>query len=154
MSDRTASSSGPGARSLYLDNLKVVLIAAIIAMHAIAGYAGAIEVWTYAGVRETTLHPAVEMAIVVLALPFGLFLIALLFLVAGLLAVPSLERKGPGRFARDRLIRLGIPFAVYVLLVQPVVVYAMAHPLGYLALHNPGCSRGLNPPVSSRDLAM
>ena len=132
MSDRTASSSGPGARSLYLDNLKVVLIAAIIAMHAIAGYAGAIEVWTYAGVRETTLHPAVELAIVVLALPFGLFLIALLFLVAGLLAVPSLERKGPGRFARDRLIRLGIPFAVYVLLVQPVVVYAMAHPLGYL----------------------
>lgn len=132
MSDRTASSSGPGARSLYLDNLKVVLIAAIIAMHAIAGYAGAIEVWTYAGVRETTLHPGVELAVVVLALPFGLFLIALLFLVAGLLAVPSLERKGPGRFARDRLIRLGIPFAVYVLLVQPGVVYAMAHPLGYL----------------------
>ncbi len=24
----------------------------------------------------------------------------------------------------------------------------------YAALHNPGCSRGLNPPVSSRDLAM
>ena len=23
-----------------------------------------------------------------------------------------------------------------------------------LALHDPGCSRGLNPPVSSRDLAM
>ena len=125
-------SSAPATRLLYLDNLKVVLIAAIIAMHAIAGYAGALEVWTYAGVRETTLAPAVELAIVVLALPFGLFLIALLFLVAGLLAVPSMERKGPRRFARDRLIRLGIPFAVYVLLVQPVVVYAMAHPLGYL----------------------
>jgi len=124
--------TGPASRHLYLDNLKVVLIAAIIAMHAIAGYAGAIEVWTYAGVRETTLAPAVELALVVLALPFGLFLIALLFLVAGLLTVPSMERKGPRHFARDRLIRLGVPFAVYVLLVQPVVVYAMAHPLGYL----------------------
>jgi hypothetical protein len=109
-----------------------VLIAAIIAMHAIAGYAGGIEVWTYAAVRETTLAPATELALVVVALPFGLFMIALLFLVAGLLAVPSMQRKGPRQFAHDRLIRLGVPFAVYVLLVQPVVVYAMAHPLGYL----------------------
>ena len=61
--------TGPASRHMYLDNLKVVLIAAIIAMHAIAGYAGAMEVWTYAGVRETTLAPAVELAIVVLALP-------------------------------------------------------------------------------------
>jgi hypothetical protein len=30
--------------------------------------------------------------------PFALFMIALLFLVAGLLTRPSLERKGPGRF--------------------------------------------------------
>jgi hypothetical protein len=63
--------------------------------------------------------------------PFGLFLIALLFLVAGLMAVPSITRKGPGRFARDRLVRLGIPFAVYVLAIQPTVVYALEHPLGY-----------------------
>ena len=27
--------------------------------------------------------------------------------------------------------RLGIPFAVYVLLIQPDVVYALEHPLGY-----------------------
>jgi hypothetical protein len=69
--------------------------------------------------------------VVVLAVPFGLFLIALLFLVAGLMTVPSIERKGPARFARDRLVRLGIPFAVYVLVIQPTVVYALEHPLGY-----------------------
>jgi hypothetical protein len=44
--------------------------------------------------------------------PFALFMIALLFIVAGILARPSLERKGPARFAADRLLRLGVPFLV------------------------------------------
>ena len=118
-------------RLVYLDNLKVVLIAAIIALHGVASYAGTLEVWTYTEMREVTLTPAAEITLVLLALPIGLILIALLFLVAGLLTVPSMDRKGPGRFARDRLIRLGIPFAVYVLLIQPTVVYALEHPLGY-----------------------
>jgi hypothetical protein len=62
--------------------------------------------------------------------PFGFFLIALLFLVAGLLTPGSWDRKGGRRFVMDRLLRLGIPFVVYVLLVQPVLVYLVAHPLG------------------------
>jgi hypothetical protein len=108
-----------------------VLIAAIIAMHGIAGYAGTVEAWTYTELREATLSAPAEIALFVLALPFALFVIALLFLVSGLLSVPSIDRKGPGRFVRDRLVRLGIPFAVYVLVVQPAVVYALEHPLGY-----------------------
>ena len=118
-----------GDRSVCLDNLKVVLIAAIIAMHAVVGYS-TLEVWTYSGLREVTLHPAVEAGLILVVLPFGLVLMALFFLVAGLLSVPSVRRKGPGRFARDRLVRLGIPFLGYVLLIQPVTVYALEHPLG------------------------
>lgn len=121
----------PPGRLVHLDNLKVLLIAAIIAMHGIGSYAGTLEVWTYTELREVTLSPAAEVVLVVLALPFALFLIALLFLVAGLMTVPSIDRKGRGRFARDRLVRLGVPFAAYVLLVQPAVVYALEHPLGY-----------------------
>ena len=64
------------------------------------------------------------------AAPFGLFLMALLFLVAGLLTPPSLERKGTRRFVVDRLVRLGCPFALYVLVVQPVLTYALEHRLG------------------------
>jgi TRAP-type C4-dicarboxylate transport system permease small subunit len=119
------------ARLLYLDNLRVLLITAIIALHGISSYTGTLEVWTYTEMREVTLSPAAEIATVVLALPFGLFLIALLFLIAGLMSVPSIDRKGPRKFARDRLVRLGIPFAVYVLAIQPTVVYLLEHPLGY-----------------------
>jgi fucose 4-O-acetylase-like acetyltransferase len=117
-------------RHLYLDNLKVVLIAAIIALHAIGSYAGKTEVWTYTELREVTLSPVTEVVLVVLALPFGLFLIALLFLISGLLTAPSVDHKGPARFARNRLVRLGIPFAAYVLVIQPASVFALEHPLG------------------------
>jgi hypothetical protein len=120
--------AGAGRR-LYLDNLKVVLIAAIIAMHGVLSYAGTFEVWTYTEVREVTLGPVVEAVLWVMALPFALFMIALLFLVSGLLTVPSLRRKGPGRFIGDRLLRLGAPFVLYVLVVQPVLVYALVNPL-------------------------
>jgi glucan biosynthesis protein C len=118
------------SRRLYLDNLKVVLIAAIIAIHGILGYDGVLEGWSYADVREVTLAPVTSALLIVVVAPFGLFMISLLFLVAGLLTPGSLDRKGPGRFARDRLLRLGVPFVVYVLLVQPTLMYAMAHPLG------------------------
>ena len=74
-----------GDRSVCLDNLKVVLIAAIIAMHAVVGYS-TLEVWTYSGLREVTLHPAVEAGLILVVLPFGLVLMALFFLVAGLMA--------------------------------------------------------------------
>lgn len=117
-------------RVCYLDNLKVILIAAIIALHAVLGYVGSMAVWSYTEVREATLNPVVEAVLLVLITPFGLFMMTLLFLVAGLLTPPSLERKGTGRFVRDRLLRLGVPFLAYVLLVQPVVIYALEHPLG------------------------
>lgn len=118
------------ARLLYLDNLKVVLIGLIIAMHAALGYVGLVNAWTYSGSREATLDPVVEMVLLVALSPFGFFLIALLFLVAGLLTPGSHDRKGGRRFVHDRLLRLGVPFAVYVFLVQPLLVYAVAHPYG------------------------
>jgi fucose 4-O-acetylase-like acetyltransferase len=128
--DRSEFGPWAAARLAYLDNLKVVLIAAVIALHAVLGYAGIVEVWTYSELREATLSPLVELPLFVLVSPFGFFLIALLFLVAGLLTPSSYDRKGPRRFVGDRLLRLGVPFVVYVFLVQPTLVYALAHPLG------------------------
>ncbi|TCN31159.1 acyltransferase-like protein [Kribbella orskensis] len=117
-------------RRPYLDNLKVVLITAVIVLHGVLGYASTVEVWTYTELREVTLAPVTEIVLFVLVSPFGFFLMALLFLVAGLLTPSSLERKGTARFLRDRSLRLGIPFVLYVLVVQPTMTYALEHPLG------------------------
>jgi hypothetical protein len=117
------------SRHIYVDNLKVLLIAAIIAGHGLAGY-GALAMWSYADVREVTLSPVTEGLLFSLLAPFGLFMIPVLFLVSGLLTRGSVERKGPGRFARDRLVRLGIPFLAFVGVIWPLLLYALYRPLG------------------------
>ena len=117
-------------REVYVDNLKVVLITAIIVIHAVLGYAGLVQVWTYTEFREVTLSPVTEFLVFVVAAPFGFFLIGLLFLVAGLYTAPSMGRKGAAAYTRDRVLRLGVPYVVYVLGVQSTVTYLLGHPLG------------------------
>lgn len=60
---------------------------------------------------------------------FGLYLflmlnqayfMGLLFLLAGYFTPGSYERKGPGTFLKDRLLRLGIPTLVYVFIISPL----------------------------------
>jgi Acyltransferase family len=117
------------SRQLYLDNLKVIVVAVIIAGHGIASYT-ALELWAYADVREVTLAPVTEAMLLAVVAPFGLFMIPLLFLIAGLLTPGSVRRKGPGAYARDRLLRLGVPFAIFAGLVWPALLYALYRPLG------------------------
>lgn len=119
-----------GNRQRYLDNLKVVLIAMIIAIHGVLSYVGFDQLWSYADVQEVTFAPVTEVILFAVIGPFALFMIALLFLVAGLLTRLSLERKGPGRFAADRLLRLGVPFAVFTFGIWPLLMYTLYHPLG------------------------
>jgi len=118
-----------GERRAYLDNLKTLLIAGIIAAHAVMGYAD-FGSWTYQDVQEATLSPVAEtIFVVVVASLGGLFLMALFFLISGLLTQDSLARKGPSRFVSDRLWRLGLPFAIYTLVAWPILEYALHDPL-------------------------
>jgi hypothetical protein len=43
------------------------------------------------------------------------------FLLSGLFVPGSVDRKGPGAFARDRLVRLGVPLIVFWLVARPVL---------------------------------
>lgn len=115
-------------RRRYVDNLKVLLIATIIAGHGVAGYSG-FDFWSYSEMKEVELSAVTQGLVIWIVGPLVLILIPLLFLVAGLLTPRSLERHGPRAYARSRLLRLGLPFVVYVLLVQPLVMYPV-HPPG------------------------
>jgi hypothetical protein len=119
-------------RWTYLDNLKVLLIAGVIALHGLLSYSP-LEVWPYALVRETSLAEPTHVLAIAVAGPFAIFLMALLFLVAGLLTPASLQRKGTRGFVRDRLLRLGVPFVVFVAVVWPVLLYALYRPLGHVS---------------------
>ena len=115
-----APPDSPVRRRAYLDVLKIAVIAGVIAGHAWAGYTD-IGGWAYSEIRETSLSPVAETIAEALLGPFGLLAMGLLFLVSGLLTVSSLERRGAGRFALDRSVRLGVPLAVFTFLLWPPV---------------------------------
>lgn len=115
-----------GPRRAYLDVLKVVVIVGVIVAHAWAGYTQ-IGGWVYSDFREVSLGPATLTIAEALLGPFGLFAMGLLFLVSGLLSIASLRRKGPRRFAYDRLRRLGAPLLVFTFVLWPPVRAGLNH---------------------------
>lgn len=117
------------SRLVYLDNLKVLVVALVIVWHGTASYA-AQDWWSYAAVREVELSD-VGLAVVLAVMgPFELVLMPLLFLTAGLVSVGSVARRGPGRFAAGRLLRLGVPFVVVAMLLWPLTVQALHRAVG------------------------
>jgi peptidoglycan/LPS O-acetylase OafA/YrhL len=62
--------------------------------------------------------------------PFGLlvsvndvFFMSLMFFISGLFVWDSLKRKGAAAFVRDRLVRLGLPFAAAATVLAPLAYY-------------------------------
>jgi fucose 4-O-acetylase-like acetyltransferase len=124
----TVQSSRTTGRLAYLDNLKTYLIAGIIVAHAFMGYAE-FGSWTYQDIQEVTISPVFETIFVILAVALGgMFLMGLFFLLSGLMAQDSLARRGIRQFVPDRLLRLGIPFALYTLVVWPLLEFALLEP--------------------------
>ena len=107
-------------RLAYLDNLKVLLVVGVIAVHAAVTY-GFDGTW-YLESYDEMAGGLVDALTVVIVIGW-LFGLGLFFLIAGRLSSPSLDRRGPGRFARERLIRLGAPVLAYTLLVSPALEY-------------------------------
>lgn len=108
------------ARRAYLDNLKVVLVAAVIVAHVLITY-GDLGSWAY---LEPSGNPAFLVPATLFVAVGSLFAMGLFFLVAGLLTPGALARKGSAAFLKDRVLRLGLPFAVFLLLVYPAVEWA------------------------------
>jgi hypothetical protein len=103
------------ARLGHVDDLKVALTAGVITAHSAITY-GAEGSWFYREPDDGALS-------VVLTVPLALgaiFGMGLFFFLAGAFTPAALERKGTARFLADRWLRLGIPFALFVLLVVPL----------------------------------
>jgi surface polysaccharide O-acyltransferase-like enzyme len=114
---------------VWVDNLRVLVVAGVIVAHTATGYVIEIADWYYQDLTTSSLWSTVLGFPAVAGALFGL---GPLFLVAGRLAAGSVARGGPGGFARSRLLRLGAPVVVFVLVVQPLAEY-----VGQRGLHRP-----------------
>jgi len=57
---------------------------------------------------------------------FQTSLLGLFFLLGGYFTPKSYDRKGVWSFWKERLIRLGIPLLLYIVLINPILIYTLA----------------------------
>ena len=106
-------------RLLYIDNLRILLTIQVLLFHLMIIYAGTGS-WFYEEGREDFVTGAFGAWFVTVSQAYfmGLFLLISAYFVPG-----AYDRKGPRRFLKNRLIRLGIPLAFYCWILRPLLVY-------------------------------
>ena len=108
-------------RLFFVDNLRILLIILLVLHHLAITY-GHSGSWYYLEGRPddltvvvATLFTAVNQA----------FFLAFFFMISGYFTPGSYDRKGPWPFLKDRLLRLGIPLLFYIIVIDPLIVYAL-----------------------------
>lgn len=120
--------------SRALNNLRTFAVVLVLAVHACAAYLGSSPASPFRFDDPPFRWRALPIIDSDRWFGFDIFcahqdtyLIALLFFVSGLFVWPGLARKGAANFLRDRVIRIGIPFALAVGLLMPVAHYPVYH---------------------------
>lgn len=102
----------------YLDNLRTALTVLVVVFHTAIAY-GASGSWILVDV-DTSELTITSILLTLFTAVCQAFFMSLFFFVSAYFIPTSYDRKGPSRFLKDRLIRLGIPLVVYSFLIGPV----------------------------------
>jgi hypothetical protein len=108
----TTITAKPSSRLLFIDNLRTGLITLVVLHHVAAVY-GAFTPFYY-------LEPPINSVLLVFALINQSWFMGTLFLLSGYFTPGSFDRKGPGPFLKDRLLRLGVPLIMFTFVLSPV----------------------------------
>jgi hypothetical protein len=116
----------PRSRDLSIDYLRTTLTLMVLAHHSCLAY----TTWAYFDKQDSfrSNAPVVDVtrwAFFDYAENFNdVFFMALMFFISGLFVYPALKKHGTFRFIRDRLLRLGAPFAFALVILMPIAYYA------------------------------
>ncbi len=113
-----AAGTKSGSRLLYVDNLRILLISLVITTHCSITYGGPGS-WYFHDPGNAAGTPFILCMIDSLNQSFFMDFFVL---VSAYFIVGPLQRKGRERFTRDRLVRLGIPLAVWLLFINPLLI--------------------------------
>lgn len=112
----------PPQRLFFIDNIRILLICLVILTHLAITY-GAFGSWYYHEVSGVSVSAAL---LTLLTSLFQTFFMGFFFMIAAYFIPSSLRRKGTSRFIHDRLVRLGVPLVIWVLVISPVFGYLVA----------------------------
>lgn len=102
-------------RVAFLDNIRYLMILFVVVYHSVAAYATVVPWWFY--------HDSSFFAADIIRELLDVFMMPVLFFVAGYFAFPSLEKEAVGEFLTDKARRLLIPWVVAVLVILPLLLY-------------------------------
>ena len=116
--------------SLALSNLRGFAIVMVVAFHSCIAYLGSqpasqlpFDLPPYGWRANPIVDSARWFGFDLFCAFQYVYLMHLMFFLSGLFVWPSLSRKGSRRFLYDRVVRLGIPFAVGLYLLMPLTYY-------------------------------
>ncbi|HAL16426.1 MAG TPA: hypothetical protein DCP32_06635 [Anaerolineaceae bacterium] len=108
-----------GSRLAYIDTLRMVLIVLVIMVHAAVTY-GSLGEWTYEDPAQDELSAIILSFFVI---DCQAFFMGLYFFFAGYFTPGAYDRKGIGKFWKDRLLRLGLPMLAYTYILSRIPNY-------------------------------
>jgi glucan biosynthesis protein C len=116
----TVPNIGTANRLQFIDNIRWALIVLVIIHHSAVTYSH-VGSWYY---NESPAPGFATTLILATFLTFNqAYFMGFLFLIAGYFVPAAFDRKGFGKFVRDRAFRLGVPSLLYMLVIHPVIVY-------------------------------
>ncbi len=110
----------PQQRLYFIDNLRLMVIILVVAIHAEVTYSG-LGSWYYK--EPLPMGVASKLFFAVSQCFLQAFFMGALFMVAGYFAAASLRSRGTLEFLRGRFLRLGLPTLFYMLVIHPLTVY-------------------------------
>jgi peptidoglycan/LPS O-acetylase OafA/YrhL len=120
----SAATTTPRAHLAYLANLRFFVVVLVVGMHSNVTYSG-LGGWYYTEVDSDDLSLAETVPFALYGTFTQAWFMGCLFFIAGVLAAGSLARKGRRGFVLERLLRLGVPLMLYVLLITPFIGWVL-----------------------------
>lgn len=132
------SKTNRSSRLYFVDRLRVALAILVVLHHIALVYGASLEGYYY--VEPPFTDPGAFVTLLAFALVNQAWFMGAFFLLAGYFTPGSFDRKGVGSFLRDKLLRLGIPIAVFYFLLSPISF------LGYYLM--PAALTGITEPLT------
>jgi peptidoglycan/LPS O-acetylase OafA/YrhL len=105
------------SRLVFIDHLRVFMIILVVLHHVAAVYGAGTEFYY---VEPPFTDPTAFNLLLAFMLINQAWFMGAFFLIAGYFTPGSYDRKGPLSYLKDRLLRLGVPLALFFFLLNPL----------------------------------
>lgn len=114
-------------RLFFMDDLRAITVLLVAGFHVSVGFMDKVPQWWY------VISPRRSAVYTLLVIVADVFMMPVMFFIAGYFTRASLRRGSAKKFMAGRILRLGLPWIVSVFLIAPELAYRTALNYGYSA---------------------